>query len=31
MDTKVLGSEGIALGAKLIKNGEVVAFPTETV
>lgn len=31
METKVMGCEGVALGAKLIKDGEVVAFPTETV
>ena len=32
METKVLrGHEAIALGAQLIANGEIVAFPTETV
>lgn len=31
METKLLGREGIALGAELIRKGEVVAFPTETV
>lgn len=32
METLILsGGEAIAVGAKLIKNGEVVAFPTETV
>ncbi|MEG1613245.1 MAG: L-threonylcarbamoyladenylate synthase [Clostridia bacterium] len=31
METKILGVEGIELGAKLLAQGEVVAFPTETV
>jgi Sua5/YciO/YrdC/YwlC family protein len=31
MDTKVTGIEGIFEGAELIRRGEVVAFPTETV
>lgn len=31
MDTKILNEEGIELGAKLIREGQVVAFPTETV
>lgn len=31
MVTKILKIDGIDLGAKLIKQGEVVAFPTETV
>lgn len=32
METKILkGKEGITLGAELIKRGEIVAFPTETV
>ena len=31
MKTQVMGAEGIDLAAKLIREGEVVAFPTETV
>lgn len=31
MKTEVMGMEGVKYGAELIKKGEVVAFPTETV
>lgn len=31
MKTQVMGAEGISLAVQLIKDGEVVAFPTETV
>ncbi len=31
MKTQVMGAEGSSLAVQLIKDGEVVAFPTETV
>lgn len=31
METKILGEDGIALAAEIIKSGGIVAFPTETV